>query len=67
MSAGIPGIPAVLGYVNDKYGSKKLSALLTPAYKAAINGFPVNERYIKGANFKKEWLEKNIKKLKQFF
>ena len=58
LSAGIPGIPAVLGYVNDKYGSKKLSALLTPAYKAAINGFPVNERYIKGANFKKEWLKK---------
>ena len=58
LSAGIPGIPAVLGYVNDKYGSKKLSTLLTPAYKAAINGFPVNERYLKGANYKKEWLKK---------
>ena len=39
LSAGIPGIPAVLSYVNDKYGSKKLSTLLDPAYKAAINGF----------------------------
>ena len=58
LSAGIPGIPAVLGYVNDKYGSKKLSTLLTPAYKSAINGFPVNERYLKGANYKKEWLKK---------
>ena len=58
LSAGIPGIPAVLSYVNDKYGSKKLSTLLTPAYKAAINGFPVNERYLKGANYKKEWLKK---------
>ena len=58
LSAGIPGIPGVLGYVNDKYGSKKLSTLLTPAYKAAINGFPVNERYLKGANYKKEWLKK---------
>ena len=58
LSAGIPGIPAVLGYVNDKYGSKKLSTLLDPAYKAAINGFPVNERYLKGANYKKEWLKK---------
>ena len=28
LSAGIPGIPAVLSYVNDKYGSKKLSTLL---------------------------------------
>ncbi|MDB4040850.1 gamma-glutamyltransferase [Methylophilaceae bacterium] len=58
LSAGIPGIPAVLSYVNDKYGSKKLSTLLTPAYKAAINGFPVNERYLKGANYKKKWLKK---------
>ena len=58
LSAGIPGIPAVLSYVNEKYGSKKLSTLLAPAYKAAINGFPVNERYLKGANYKKEWLKK---------
>ena len=58
LSAGIPGIPAVLSYVNDKYGSKKLSPLLAPAYKAAINGFPVNERYLKGANYKKKWLKK---------
>jgi len=58
LSAGIPGIPAVLSYVNDTYGSKKLSTLLTPAYKAAINGFPVNERYLKGVNYKKEWLKK---------
>ena len=58
LSAGIPGIPAVLSYVNDKYGSKKLSTLLAPAYNAAINGFPVNERYLKGANYKKEWLKK---------
>ena len=58
LSAGIPGIPAVLSYVNEKYGSKKLSALLVPAYKSAINGFPVNERYLKGANYKKEWLKK---------
>jgi len=58
LSAGIPGIPAVLSYVNDEYGSKKLSTLLTPAYKAAINGFPVNERYLKGANYKKKWLKK---------
>ena len=58
LSAGIPGIPAVLSYVNEKYGSKKLSTLLVPAYKAAINGFPVNERYLKGANYKKKWLKK---------
>ena len=58
LSAGIPGIPAALSFVNDKYGSKKLSILLAPAYKAAINGFPVNERYLKGANYKKEWLKK---------
>ena len=58
LSAGIPGIPAALSYVNDKYGSKKLSTLLDPAYEAAIKGFPVNERYLKGAKYKKKWLKK---------
>jgi len=58
LSAGIPGVPAVLSYVNNKYGSKKLSTLLDPAYEAAINGFPVNERYLKGAKYKKKWLKK---------
>jgi gamma-glutamyltranspeptidase/glutathione hydrolase len=57
-AAGIPGIPAVLSFVNNKYGSKNLTTLLTPAYKASINGFPVNERYLKGAKYKKEWLKK---------
>ena len=57
-AAGIPGIPAVLSYVNTKYGSKKMSTILAPAYHAANNGFPVNNRYIRGAKYKKEWLNK---------
>ena len=58
LAAGIPGIPAVLSYVSTKYGSKKMPTLLTSAYQAAINGFPVNDRYIRGAKYKKEWLKK---------
>ena len=58
LAAGIPGIPAVLSYVSTKYGSKNMPTLLTSAYQAAINGFPVNDRYIKGAKYKKEWLKK---------
>ena len=58
LSAGIPGIPAALGYINNKYSSKRLNTLLAPAYRAAKNGFPVNGRYLKGANFKKKWLKK---------
>ena len=56
LAAGIPGIPAVLSYVNTKYGSKKMTKILAPAYHAAKNGFPVNDRYIRGAKYKKEWL-----------
>ena len=58
LAAGIPGIPAVLSYVNTKYGSKKMTTILAPAYHAAKNGFPVNNRYIRGAKYKKEWLNK---------
>ena len=58
MAAGIPGIPAALSYVNTKYGSKKMTTILAPAYHAAKNGFPVNNRYIRGAKYKKEWLNK---------
>ena len=56
LAAGIPGIPAVLSYVNTKYGSKKMTTILAPAYDAAKKGFPVNNRYIRGANYKKKWL-----------
>ena len=35
LAAGIPGIPAVLSYVNTKYGSKKMTTILAPAYDAA--------------------------------
>ena len=58
LAAGIPGIPAVLSYVNTKYGSKKMTTILAPAYHAAKNGFLVNNRYIRGAKYKKEWLNK---------
>ena len=58
LAAGIPGIPAVLSYVNTKYGSKKIATVLGPAYHAANNGFPVNNKYIRGAKYKKEWLNK---------
>lgn len=58
LAAGIPGIPAVLSFVNTKYGSKKMTTVLAPAYNAAKNGFPVNNRYIRGANYKKRWLNK---------
>ena len=58
LAAGIPGIPAVLSYVNTKYGSKKMTTILAPAYQAAKNGFPIDNRYIRGAKYKKEWLNK---------
>lgn len=38
-SVGVPGTPALLGLLHEKYGSKELESLIAPAYDLAINGF----------------------------
>lgn len=54
LAAGIPGSPAALVYLAEKYGSKPLKELLQPAIDAARNGFPADDMYLRMAGFRKE-------------
>lgn len=58
-SAGIPGIPAALVHMADKYGNLKLSNSLAPAIRYATDGFPVDEYYQRMAGFRLKDLQKN--------
>jgi gamma-glutamyltranspeptidase/glutathione hydrolase len=45
LAAGIPGVPAALVHLADKYGRLKLSQDLAPAIRLARDGFPVTRFY----------------------
>jgi len=59
LSAGIPGIPAALVHLAEKFGKLKLSQSLAPAIYYARNGFPVDEYYQRMASFRLTALQKN--------
>ncbi len=43
LSAGIPGVPAALAHLAEKYGKLELSQSLNPAIRYARQGFPLDE------------------------
>ena len=47
-SAGIPGLPAALVHVAEKYGRLPLMVSLAPAIRIAREGFPVYARFARG-------------------
>ncbi|GAB1407021.1 gamma-glutamyltransferase [Thermomonas brevis] len=47
-SAGIPGLPAALVHVAEKYGRLPLRDSLAPAIRVARDGFPVYGRFARG-------------------
>jgi len=59
LSAGIPGIPAALVHLAEKYGTLKLSETLRPAIQAARKGFPVDAYYQRMAGFRLTALQAN--------
>jgi gamma-glutamyltranspeptidase/glutathione hydrolase len=59
LSAGIPGIPAALVHLADKYGKLKLSESLAPAVVHAQQGFTVDEYYRRMAGFRLNDLQAN--------
>lgn len=44
LAAGVPGTVAGMSAMLDKYGSKKLAELMTPAIELAQNGFAISPR-----------------------
>lgn len=55
-SAGIPGVPAALEHLSNKYGSLPLSVTLQAAIRYARQGFVVEEHYRRMASFRLEAL-----------
>ena len=59
LSAGIPGLPAALVHLSEKYGKLSLSQSLQPAIRYAQQGFVIDERHRKLLKFRLAVLQKN--------
>jgi gamma-glutamyltranspeptidase/glutathione hydrolase len=56
LAAGIPGEPAALTHIANKYGKLPLHQTLAPAIKLAADGFPVTPHYRKMAGWRRDAL-----------
>lgn len=56
LAAGIPGAPAALVHVSERYGRLPLARSLAPAIRLARDGYPLYERMRLGLSFKAEQL-----------
>ncbi len=54
LAAGIPGEPAALAHIAERYGRLPLSTTLAPAITLAENGFPVDDIYLKLLGFRQQ-------------
>lgn len=59
LAAAIPGLPAALAHLSEKYGKLPLLESLKPAIRHAKNGFAVTERHRKMLTFRLDTLQKN--------
>lgn len=59
LSAGIPGLPAALVHLSEKYGQLPLQQVLQPAINFARNGFAIGERHRRLLKFRLSQLQKN--------
>ncbi|PLX56945.1 MAG: gamma-glutamyltransferase [Chromatiales bacterium] len=58
LAAGIPGQPAGLAHITEKYGNLSLAENLAPAIRIARDGFPLYARLRAGLRFKLELLKR---------
>ena len=66
LAAGIPGEPAALVHIAQKYGRLSLKESLAPAIRAAENGFVVTESYRRMVGFRLKALQKSKSAAKIF-
>jgi len=59
LAAAIPGMPAGLVHLSEKYGRLSLAENLAPAIRYAQNGFAIGERYRKQLKFRSDVLKKD--------
>ncbi|CAN5345636.1 gamma-glutamyltransferase [soil metagenome] len=58
LAAGIPGHPAALVHIAERYGRLPLADSLAPAMGYAKEGFPVDERLLQGLAYKRDLLRR---------
>ena len=66
LAAGIPGEPAALVHIAEKYGRLPLTQSLAPAIRAAREGFAVNKRYQKLAGFRRKSMQADVETARIF-
>jgi gamma-glutamyltranspeptidase/glutathione hydrolase len=65
-AAAIPGMPAALVHLSEKYGRLPLEESLRPAIRAAQTGFAIGERYRKLLKFRVDVIKKDPQAAKIF-
>ena len=58
LAAGIPGEPAALAHIAERYGRLSLARSLAPAIRLAHDGFVVDEKYRRMAGFRQAALRR---------
>ncbi len=66
LAAGIPGEPAALVHLAEKYGRLPLTQTLAPAIRVAQKGFPVDNHYRQMAKWRLKYLQQSPSAAKQF-
>lgn len=56
LAAGIPGVPAAMVHLAERYGRLPLSRSLMPAIRYAREGFAVDDHYLRLAKFRRDIL-----------
>ena len=59
LAAAIPGIPAGIVYIAEKYGKLPLQKTLAPAIRAAENGFAVDNHYQRMSQFRLDAIQQS--------
>jgi len=66
LSAGIPGVPAAIAHMSEKYGTLSLEKTLAASIRYAKEGFEVDNHYQRMAGFRKKVLLASIDSKKIF-
>ncbi|QJD59610.1 gamma-glutamyltransferase [Pseudomonas sp. gcc21] len=66
LAAGIPGLPAALVHLAERYGRLPLSQSLAPAIEAAEQGFAVTDRYRMLGGFRIEAMRRDAETARLF-
>ncbi len=67
LSAAIPGNVAAMEHIANKYGKLSLTESLSPAIRIANEGFPAYEKFVKGLDRKKKFMQRYPASMKAYY